>query len=294
MKRKLVKMGEHSIMAVIPSTWVQKHKLRAGDSIEFTEVENKLVITSTAEIYERKTVLDISSPTKVVIWRSLQPAYTSGYDEVKAIFHHDEAVPHIQSSVQNLIGWEIVEIGQNHVLIKSISKQLDEEFETILRRTFLILKEITFIAETAFRERERKKLTEIQPLELTINKYTMFLKRVINRTGYKYPHYLYLLVSFLELAANHLEYIRKYFLEIEPKAILEEEVQNEFKKIEKYLEKTYDFYYNYSPEKFIYLAEALPHFKWFINIKNDEVRFNLRMLMEYLVQIARMIKAINT
>lgn len=294
MKRKLVKMGQHTLMSAIPSTWIQKHHLQPGDQVEFTEVENKLVLTSTAEIYERKATIDIPSPTIMVVWRSLQPAYTSGYDEVKVTFHQQQALEHIQFSIQHLIGWEIVETGKSHVLIKSISKQLDEEFETILRRTFLVLKQMTYTAGEAFRQRSGQKLAEIKPLELTINKYTMFLKRIINRTGYKYPHYMYLLVSFLELASNHLEYIRKYFLELEPKAILGKEISREFKKVEEYVEKVYDFYYNYSPEKFVYLAEALPHFTWFTMIKNSEVRSDLKMFVEYLVQVARMVKGLHT
>ena len=46
-------MGQHTLMAAIPSKWVQRHNLKKGDFIEFNEVENNLVAASTAEIFER-------------------------------------------------------------------------------------------------------------------------------------------------------------------------------------------------------------------------------------------------
>mgnify|MGYP001561650997 CR=1 FL=1 len=92
MQRKLVRMGKHTLMAAIPSRWIQRHHLKKGDYLEFHEVENKLIATSTTEIYERKTEINVISPTIEVIWRVIQPAYTSGYDEVKITFKDTKAL----------------------------------------------------------------------------------------------------------------------------------------------------------------------------------------------------------
>ncbi len=291
MKRKLVRMGQHTVMAAIPASWIQRHGLKAGDHLEFTEVENKLVLTSTAEIYERKTQINLVSPTIMVVWRTIQPAYTSGYDEVKINFKDPKALKYIESSVHNLIGWEIVETGKSHVMVKSISKHLDEEFDTIVRKTWLILKNMMEVTVEAFENHEIKKLQELEPLENTINRYTMFLKRIINRTGYKYPHYMYLLISFLELAANHLYYLKRG---LPHKLMIEKEVVRDAKKLQKYLENVYELYYSYSEDNFGELAEVLPHFNWFTKIKNYEIRYNFTMMAEYLVQISRQIVALHT
>ena len=90
MQRKLVQMGEHTVMTAIPSKWVQKHNLKAGNYIEFTEVDNKLLLTSTAEIFEKSTEINILSPTVEVIWRIIQPTYLLGYDEVKINFKDEK------------------------------------------------------------------------------------------------------------------------------------------------------------------------------------------------------------
>jgi len=267
--------------------------LKKGNNVEFTEVENKLVLTSTAEIYERKTEVNITSPTIEVVWRVVQPVYTSGYDEVKINFKDKKALKIIEDCMQNLIGFEIVETAPNHVIVKSVSKQLDEEFPSILRRTWLIYKQMADVAKDIFDKKEKSRLAEIRPLELTINKYTMFLKRVINRTGYKYPHYVYLIVSFLELAANHFEYIRKYY-ELNQRAKIENVAASDFKKLHDLIGKVYELYFDYSDEKFRWIAEAQPHFFWFKNIKDFNIRFNFKSMSEYLVQIARQIQALHT
>lgn len=291
MQRKLVQMGKHTLMTAIPSKWIQRHRLKKGDHVEFTEVENKLVLTSTAEIYERKIEISITSPTIEVIWRVTQPVYTSGYDEVKINFKDKKALKIIEDCMQNLVGFEIVQTAPNNVIVKSISKQLDEEFPVILRRTFLIFKQMADVAKDAF-DKNKSRFAEIRPLELTINKYTMFLKRVINRTGYKYPHYTYLIVSFLELAANHFEYLRKYF-ELNPKAKIETIAAKEFRKLHNFIEMIHDLYYNFDDEKFRWIAEAQPHFFWFKDIRDFDVKFNFKSMAEYLVQIARQIQALN-
>lgn len=293
MQRKLVQMGEHTLMAAIPSTWIHRHKLKKGDQIEFTEVENKLVLTPTTEIYERKTELTILSPTIEYVWRVIQPVYSSGYDEVLIKFKDAKALKIIERCVNDLIGFEIVETGHNYIKIKSISKHLDEEFGTILRRTFFILKQMMDILQEGFTKKDKKIIEGIRPLELTINKYTLFLKRIINRSGYKYPHYMYTLIFFLELAANHIEYIRRYY-QFHPTAVIEAEALKECKKLLDLTSRTIELYYEFSFEKFQWIAEAQPHFFWFEKIKDGDIRFNFKSMAEYLVQMARQIVAMHT
>ena len=293
MKRKLMKMGKHTLLATIPSKWIQKHNLKSGNYVEFKEDDNKLILTSTAEIYEKKIEITINSSTIMAVWRSMQPVYTSGFDEVKINFKDKKTLKLIEDNIKGLMGFEIVETRNNFVVIKSVSKQLDEEFPTILRRVFFILKNMIETTKEALENNDKKKLEEIFTLETTINRYTMFLKRLINRTGYKHPHYIYLIITFLELTANHLDYIRRYY-KLNPKTKIEKLSVKEFNKLYDLNEKIYDLYYNYSDDKFLWIAEELPHFKWFRNIKDPEIRLHFVSMAEYLVQVSRQIKALHT
>ena len=290
MQRALVKVGQHSLVAAVPSTWIKRHRLKKGDRVEFTEVENKLVVTSSKELHERKVTAVLLAPTREVAWRVLQPLYTSGYDEIRLTFKDSRALKHVESLVALLIGCEIVETGSDHVVIKSVSKALDEEFETILRRTFHVFNEMAAVTYEAFKD--HKRFPEVHVLELTINKYTLFLKRLINRTGYKYPHYTYLLVSFLELAANQMEYIARFYT-FTPSAKTDAVMFKDFQKLQDLIRRTVDLFYQFTPEKFLWIAEKQPHFKWFTELKQPLLRHYCLSLAEYLVQMARQIEAIH-
>lgn len=293
MQRKLVQMGKHTLMAAIPSPWIKRHNLSKGDHIEFSEVENTLVLRSNKEIYERSISIELNSPTIELVWRKLQPTYTSGYDIVDLNYSDQKTLDTIRGCIKWLLGFELVEINKKRAQLRSISKQLDSEFPVILQRCFQILHQMSITMDEILQARDFSRLPEIQSLEFSINKYTMFCKRVINRTGYKYPHYYYMIVTFLELSANHIEYIRRYIERREGKLKIEKEAQKEFAKIPNLIEEVHSLHLNFSDDKFTRIAELQPHFRWFEEIKDSELRFNMKTLAEYLVQIARQTAALN-
>jgi phosphate uptake regulator len=289
MRRKLVQIGAHTLMAAIPSPWVKKHGLRKGDQLEFTEVDNKLVITSTAEIYERKTKIHIPSPKVEIVWRLLQPTYTSGYDEVSITYDDPTILTVIESFVQSLIGFEIVETKESAAVIKSISASIDEELPTVLARTWNIIS--TMMTTYAECLTKRSRLPEIHALELTMNKYTMFLKRIMNRTGYKYPQYTYQIVTFLELTANHIDYLRRH---MESRIRIDKIVTDDTIRLCDLLRRTHKLYNSYDEQEFHRIAIEQPHFAWFGRIKDPVIRMHYTAIAEYLVQIARQIQALHT
>jgi len=291
MKRKLVRMGAHSYMSAIPKKWIEKHNLKKGDHVNFTEVDNKLILTSTAEIYERKTEITIDYPN-VIVWRMLQPVYTSGYDEVKINFKDPNTLKKIEELMNILIGFEIIETNPKYVIVKSVSKQFDEDIQPILKRTWQIFKQSALIVENAFKNKDKTRLNEVHALEQTINKYTMLMKRIINRTGYKYPHYTYMMIVFLELASNHYEYIRRHF-DYYPKARIKKEYYNEIKKVNKLLFDVYDLQYNYTQEKFNKIALELLQFKLFEDTSDDIIKFRLKSIAEYLIHLSRSIISVK-
>ncbi|MFC1697643.1 AbrB/MazE/SpoVT family DNA-binding domain-containing protein [Nanoarchaeota archaeon] len=294
MKRKLVLMGKHTLMSAIPSKWIDRHNLKKGDYVEFIEVENKLVLTSTAEIFERKTEVTIKTDKITETWRVILPAYLSGYNEVKINYENPNALKLIESHIKELIGFEIVETNPKYVRVMSISKTLDDDFQVIFKRVWFVLKQSSEITKGVFSTRRKKRLDEIRALEFTINRYVNFLRRVINRTGYKYPHYMYLIISFIELTANHLDYIRRYYLIFNKNKRIDNMATKDYDKIHDLIEKVYDMYYNYSDDKFLWVAHEQPHFHWFKKIKDQKILADFRAMVEYLVQIARQIKALNT
>lgn len=286
-------MGKHSMMSVLPKKWIDKHQLKKGDYVEFTESQNKLILTSTAEIFERKVEINIDSPAKHIIWRLIQPTYILGYDEVKINFSNPKSIKTIEWTIRLLIGFEIVEIKDNYMILKSVSKQLDRDINPIMKRVWRILIQSSKICVDAFENKDKEKLEEIYPLEMTINKYVMLLKRIINRTGYKYHHYTYMIISFLELISNHFEYIRKYFIETSSKNKIRKETTEYAKKISQLIQDVFELQYNFKRSKFNKIEKELPHFLWFEDMKDKDMKVHFKIMAEYLMQISRSIEAIN-
>jgi len=118
----------------------------------------------------------------------------------------------------------------------------------------------------------------------------MLLRRIINRTGYKYSHYMYMLINSLELASNHFDYIRRYY-EIN-KQIKKDYFLN-IKKLNEFISQVYDLQYNYNIEKFNKISLALPHFNMFKDMVDDEIKYHFVSVAEYLMQVVRQIYAMN-
>ena len=291
MQRKLVKMGSHSLMSVIPSNWCKKNNLEQGDFIQYFELDNKLIITSDKEEYVKKAEITISSDNIAITWRNLYPFYTSGYDEIKVYYNNKKTFKLIESHLQSLIGFEIVETTEKFILIKSVTKQLESDIKPLLKRVWFIIKQSGYLLEEIFDKKDKSRFEEIKALELTINKYMMLLRRIINRTGYKYSHYMYVLINSLELAPNHFEYIRRYYAD-NNKQIKSDYALNS-KKLNKLISQVYDLQYNYNIEKFNKISLALPHFNMFKSMADDEIKYHFISIAEYLMQVARQIYAMN-
>jgi len=253
-------------------------------------LDNKLIITSDKEEYVKKAEITISSDNIAITWRNLYPFYTSGYDEIKVYYNNKKTFKLIETHLQSLIGFEIVETTEKHILIKSVTKQLESDIKPLLKRVWFIIKQSSYLLEDIFDNKDKSRFEEIKTLELTINKYMMLLRRIINRTGYKYSHYMYMLINSLELASNHFDYIRRYY-EIN-KQIKKDYFLN-IKKLNEFISQVYDLQYNYNIEKFNKISLALPHFNMFKDMVDDEIKYHFVSVAEYLMQVVRQIYAMN-
>lgn len=289
-KRKLVKVGHSSLMAAIPKKWLDANGLEQGDVVEFVEDDNKLVLHSPKEKYEKSITLTIENPTIKIVWREIQPIYTSGYDEVRIYYTDKKTVKIIEGNVDQLIGFEVTEITDDYVHISSVMTGADT-FDPILRKVWHIVRHNAQSIHEGFLKKDVSCFENILTLEWTINKYTAYLKRMINRTGYKYSHYMYTIIFFLELVGNHYHYIKKHFLDFEHP--LDKDYTKESRKLLQMYEKVHHLYYKYDVRDFHWLALEIPHFTWFEDMGDDEVKYNFKIISENLMHIARQIHAMN-
>lgn len=111
----------------------------------------------------------------------------------------------------------------------------------------------------AIKNEDSSTIPNLKYMEKTNNRYTGFLRRVLNREGYgngSNEKVLYCLMEFLEKIADEFKYLCYYFMEDEkrikkvPKKII-----SLFERLDKLIEGTYLLYYKYGKDQFKELYE---------------------------------------
>ena len=216
MKRKLVQHGNTSLTVSLPKKWTDKFNLKKGDEIEIVEKDDKLFLyLQTGNISEnpfKKGVLDVSK-TGVLTRRSFDAMYKAGYDEIEVIYTHPEQLKDVKTAIDNeAMAFEIVRQEKNKCVVRSISEADPKEFDSLLRRTLLLLKD----------------------LEKTNNKFTHFCRRALVKNGYKEYNktvFMYTIVEQLEKCADEFKFLCDFLTGDENKRYEENKKQGENKKL---------------------------------------------------------------
>lgn len=154
MKRKLVKQGPNSLVVTLPSSWLERNKLKKGDVIDMEELQRSVIISSATRLLEKKQpyLLDVSDKDHFYMMRELTMLYRLGYDEVH-VSSASKHIMHLKRKKQILlkafiheltprfIGVEIVSEKETSFVLKCFIAVSREETTGIQRRIFLLLKE---------------------------------------------------------------------------------------------------------------------------------------------------------
>lgn len=256
MKRKVSKIGPATLMVSLPSKWVKRYNIKKGDEMDIEEQNSKLILN----IKKEKDIgrVEISPNDFGMFDRNfISYLYQKGYDEIRVEFDDVETFNIIQNKINKLMGFEIVNQTENSCTIKSISTLIETEFDTMLRRTFLILLDMANGCYEAIEKQQYSRLNEVIVLEKTNDKFTDFLKRVMNKKGYKESDkltFIYSIVRDLEKVADIYRDICRYFMEEKNKNIkVSRETLNLFKETNNLVELFYKLFYKFDRELIVML-----------------------------------------
>ncbi len=252
MKRKVIQLAGKTLVVSLPIEWAKKYNVKKGDEINILDEKNKLVITPETTRQETKKIVFDVSKVGYFDRNYISYLYQIGYDEIEIVFNNPSDIHVMKEQLPQLLGFEIISQGKNGCTIKSISEPLSDEFDNILRRTFLLLLELSSSAIEAIKKVDVEALKHAIDLEETNNKFTDFLKRIINKGGYKdYKNttFMYSIVRDLEKIADYYKYIYKIIKEEKKKVLLSNETLALFEDIDKYLRLFYELFYKFDKEK---------------------------------------------
>jgi len=259
MKRKVIQIAGSTQLVSLPRKWALKYDIQKGDELDVTEQANKLIVATEREAELNNITVDARKlNTRMIKW-VLTAVYKSGYDEVEVLFEDPAMINVIQERIRELLGFMIIEHTKNRALIRSISQGIEQEFDSTMRRTFLVTLSMAESIIEMLKKGENIHLKDVTSLEVTNNQLANFCQRVLNKKGYKDSRKttnLYVVISLLNIADSY-KFICLYLSKHEYKNYkVSKETIVFFEKVNAMLKLYYEIFYNKDEKKLVSISEA--------------------------------------
>lgn len=251
MKRKLVKQGVNALTVSLPAKWIKKNSLQSGVEIDLEEVENSIVITpeNTKKPIKRVEV-DISDMDSYIQQLFATMVHKKGYDEILVRYKDPKQLKAIRERMDNLLGFEIVEQDNNKCLIKNISGDNESEYDSILRRSFLVTKNMFENIVDSLNNNDFSDIDSILELEKTNNRLTNYCERILvkymNKGNSSFVSYV--IIWNIESIADDLRDFLRDIKSRKSKPKFSKQFASDFSKVSDIFADYYNLFYNFSVE----------------------------------------------
>lgn len=216
MKRKIVKHGSATLTISLPSKWVKKYGIKAGESLDIEESEGSLLVKcpnyrpKVDEVFIDLSQHDVSK-------RALKALFKGGCDTIRIKYKNPETFSSvILPTLNEFIGFEIMKQEQNSCLVKEISGLTENtELDSLIRRLLHILQFLANDSAEALESMQEGRLNDIVQRDMTVNRAANFIRRLLNKRGtakIKELPVIYYIVEELENLGDEYKYLCKYLL----------------------------------------------------------------------------------
>ncbi|HLF54893.1 MAG TPA: AbrB/MazE/SpoVT family DNA-binding domain-containing protein [Candidatus Nanoarchaeia archaeon] len=278
MKRKVIQLAGKTFVVSLPTSWARQWGVKKGEEIEVTENGPKLIISTAKPRDVKKGNVDLTKASERTIRWVLSSLHKKGYDEIEVITDKPEQAALIDELLKDLfIGFAVIHRTNNRCIIRSLSRELDDQFDTVLRRAFLITLTLTEQSYEALKQ--GKPLTKLLELEKTNNQLTNFCERMLNKHGHQEPvksMFLYTIIWNLEKIADDYKYICQ-----ERKAT--EKTLQIYERTNQLLRKYYELFYGFSIKLLDELADEQK--KLYEDIKKELTSSKDTIILSHLMHI---------
>jgi len=208
MKRKINKVGNNTLTVSLPAKWARKYNVNAGDELDLYEDGNKLILGGSLKQPKKEVTISIKGADEC-LGRFICASYVKGYDTINIKFEENGVFDKILNTSKILMGFEIVEHTKNSCKLVNVSTKLEQNFDVLLNRLFLI--GIAFEKELLSRLKSGADIKNLMEYETNANRLAMFCQRAIQTNNAGELTYstttLYSLVTLLEESVDPLRNI---------------------------------------------------------------------------------------
>jgi phosphate uptake regulator len=227
MRRKVIQIANSTQLISLPRKWALKHGVKKGSELDVSEQGNKVVIYSDTGAVLNKVELNITNLDRSSILYYIRSVYRLGYDEIEVRFDNSTTVHYrmgkkvntlsvIHEEVNRLVGIEIIKQTENLCVIKNLTPGSIKEFEVVLRRIFLLLKDANEDLTNGIKKKDLVLLETIEQKHDTITKFASYCLRLLNKYGYpdsKNTTVIYHIIITLDKIMDLLKYASRDALE---------------------------------------------------------------------------------
>ncbi len=282
MKRKAIQLANQTLVVSLPAKWVKQQGIKKGDEIDVEERGRELALSTEKNFQESKKIINIKD-FGIIKNRIILSYYLRGIDELEIKFTNLNQVKEIKERVLNeLIGFEIIKQTSDSMILKDISTSSGQDFNSILRRIFLI---IDSSAKELVNSSNKRNIESIILTDSTINRLCYYCIRILNKIGYKdykKTPSLYSTILILEWIGDIYKYIAKEI--IENKIILTKTDRENLKLINDLFNNIRDILFKQNIEDILLLAKNYETLKKRLN-KNAKINLYLNNLLSDIIMI---------
>ena len=259
MMRKVIQIAGSTQLVSLPRQWAKAHNIARGQEIDVQEDGNRVIISADNAPVLENAEIDMSN-LDAMIPRCVSAFYKRGVDSLKVTFKNPSVVSILNNALaKDTTGFEILEQGENYCVIKHVGGS-PTEFDSVLRRVFLLLNTTSDECISAFRKENYSLLINLAFLEEANNRFTTtcmrYLNKVGNPDGFKKVGPLYHIVDQLEQIADQYKYVCQHFSRLDKdKVKLKKEVLDLFEKANKLVRVYSEVFYKLDNDKIVFIRD---------------------------------------
>jgi len=258
MKRKVIQIANSTQLISLPREWSKRFNIKKGSELNVIDNGNHIIIQTENPIDIDRAELDVSD-LDIMARRCVTALYKKGVDELKINFNDPLSIELVREAIsRETPGFEIIDQKESYCIIRNVSGMKTDEFDNILRRTFLLLIRMAEESYEAIKKQNFNYLKEIARLEEDNNKFTVLCRRVLNKHGtkHKFVGPLYYIIEELENIADQYKYTCVRLNELKEKNIkISKNVLDMFKKANQQLRNYYELFYKFDKKKIVELKK---------------------------------------
>jgi len=275
MKRKVIQIANSTQLVSLPRKWCKKYGIKKGDEMEVEERGSEILISTERSRETELKEINAEQYGKMLS-RCIHAMYKQGVNEIKIRYEKKSTLKIIQDSLgKETVGYEVIDQGKNYCYIKNVTGNL-EDFNSILRRTFLMLINMAIESLDHIKMHDYEYLNNVAFLEVSNNRFTTTCRRSINKKysgTYKYNGPIYYIIEELENIADQYKYLCNYLYNIHDNNIkINQEVLDIYQRTNKILGSFYRLFYKFDEK----LLEEISIDRK-INVEKSLALFNKKM-----------------